>query len=213
MTMRALLAGLILAVAAGAASAQDRAANLEAARALIERAQLSDVFAPFEDDAIAARHAASGLVCRFYPDDTRRELLVFNELPRGEDVGCVRDREGRAITFYATRYAPAISPEQSLAIAVEAIRQRFPDAQPVPATLSVSSEALPPMHVAHFLITVRGERWLTTAIVAQVGDWIYKLRFSARALDADELRAAELEANVLMAGALLPEAPPSPRSD
>ena len=92
-----MMRGLIFAIAAtlaGAASAQQPDANLDAARAIIERAQLGDVFAPFEHEQIATRHSASGLVCRFYASDTRSEVVVFSgNRPRGEDVGEAVDHE------------------------------------------------------------------------------------------------------------------------
>lgn len=216
MTTRALIFAIVLA-AAGAASAQEPPENLAAARTIIDRAQLGDVFEPFEDDQISTRHAASGLICHFYPDDTRSEVVIFTaSRPRGQDVGCIRDREDQATTLYATRYEPQISAEQALAQAEAAIRQRFGDAQPTPASLVMSSEALPPTLVAHYLITLRGERWLTSVLVAQSGEWIIKLRVTRRAVDAQGLLQAELEANAMMTAALLeqlglqrvPETPP-----
>ncbi|WP_395645628.1 hypothetical protein [Terricaulis sp.] len=203
--MRHALIALFAAVSiAGAAHAQQPDANLAAARAIVERAQLEDVFTPLADDHISVRHAASGLVCHFSAADTRSDVVVFgSSLPRGDDVGCVRDREGQAVTLYATRYDQPVRAEDALAAAETAIRRRFADAQPTPATLTMNSEALPPTLVAHYLITLGGERWLTTAAVAQSGAWIIKLRFSSRAADSAELRQAELEANALMTLALL----------
>jgi len=203
MAMRALIFALVAGLAS-AAHAQDVDANLAAARAMIERAQLGDVFEPVAKDHVATRHPASGLVCHFFPGGTRAEVVVFaGNLPRGEDVGCISDREGQATTLYATRYNPSMSVQQALADADAAIRHRFADAQPSPAGIVMSSEGLPQTLVAHYLITVQGERWLTSAIVAQSGEWIIKLRFTTRARDADELRAAELEANAVITLALI----------
>ena len=206
MRFLALLAAVCV-LSAGAAHAQSRDVNAAAARALIDRAQAADLFEVVEGDSVATRHLASGMVCHFYPGATRVELLIFSNLPRGEDVGCVQDRADQATTLYATRYAPPMSARDALADAEAAIRQRFPNAQPSPPSIVMSSEGLPATLVANYLITVRGERWLTSAIVARVGDWIIKLRYSGPARDAEGLMQAELEANAMITAALLEMAP------
>jgi hypothetical protein len=62
----------------------------------------------------------------------------------------------------------------------------------------VSSEGLPQLHVAHFLVTIRDERWITSVLVAQSGDWIYKLRYTARAVEDDDLMRHQLEAAAML---------------
>jgi hypothetical protein len=190
-------------VFAGAASAQSE--RFEAARAMIERAQASGVFEPLEDDnVIMVRHAASGMVCLFSSDNRRAELMLFSSgLPRGDDVGCIRDSQDLWTTLYATRYAQPMSAEQALGEAVAGIQNRFQDAQRTPAIIQMSTESLPPLHVAHFFVTLEGDRWITSALVAQSGDWILKVRYTAPAPDEDAVRRHQLEASAMLAHALL----------
>jgi hypothetical protein len=201
-----ILRGLLvpLALMASPALAQAHApSGVATARALIEADHVGDLFEAVEDANIEVRHKASGLICHFYDNETTQRLLIFSGQPRGYDVGCAREREGQAVTLYATRYTPAISLQQALADAEAGIRNRFSDAQPTPALLSMTSEALPDMRVQHFLVTVRGERWLTSALVAQSREWIIMVRYSQRAVDQDALLQAQLEANAIMTLALL----------
>ena len=206
MASRKVLPPLAAAVAlafATPADAQTDGRPYAAARAMIDEAQLGDVFAPVEDDQISVRHMASGLVCRFSRGSARAELTTFSGQPRGDDVGCIRDSADQATTLYATRYAPPISAEQALYEAVAGIRHRFSDARPTPQTVQMSSEGLPEQHVAHFLVTVAGERWITSAIVARSGDWIIKLRYSARAVEDDAVMRHQIEAGAIFTLALL----------
>ncbi|MGD9817009.1 MAG: hypothetical protein AB7Q23_17560 [Hyphomonadaceae bacterium] len=174
-----------------------------AARAMIEEAQLSDVFEPVEDERISVRHIASGLVCHFSFNNIRAEVVIFSGQQRGDDVGCLHETDIRATTLYATRYDPPMSAEQALDSAIAGIRDRFDDEQPTPALATLQSDALPQPHVAHFLITVRGERWITSALVARSGDWVIKLRYSARAVEDDSLMRHQLEAGAIFTLALL----------
>lgn len=188
---------------AGAANAQEPT-SIEAARTMIDEAELGDVFEPVAHDSlISARHIASRMICHFSTTDTRSELAVFSTLPRGEDVGCVSDRPDQATTLYATRYNPPMSAEQGLAEAVAGIRHRFADAQPTPALLTMQSESLPRPHVAHFFVTIRGERWISSALVARSGDWVIKLRYSARCIEDDAIMRHQLEAGAIFQLALM----------
>jgi hypothetical protein len=185
------------------AAAQEQT-SFATARSMIESAQLTDVFEPVDDEHVTVRHRASGLVCQFFDNETRTQLATFDSgLPRGDDVACVADRDGSATTIYATRYNPRKSAEDALAEAVAGIRHRFPEAHPTPTALSITTEGMPASLVANFLVQVRGERWLTSATVAQSGDWIVKLRFSARALEDDALLRTQLEAGAMFAATLL----------
>lgn len=189
-------AALLLAfVTAAPAFAQTAEAPIERARAMIAEAGVGDLFEPAEDaESIRVRHAASGLICRFYGGEARTRIMTFDGRPRGDDVGCARDTDEQYVTLYATRYSPTISVQQALNDAEEAIRARFSDARPTPSLLSVSSEALPQPSASHFFVTIDGERWITSAIVAQSGDWIIKLRYSAPAPDDQVLTRLQLEA-------------------
>jgi hypothetical protein len=181
--------------------------RLEESRAFVEAQNVADLFEAIDDDNIAVRHRNSRLVCRFYGGETTRRLVTFSGQPRGDDVGCITDREHQAITLYATRYTPAITPEQAMADAIAGIRHRFADARPTPTLLHMTSEGLPTPLVQHFLITLNGEQWITSVFVVQSGEWIIKLRYTARALDEAALMPAQLEANAVIMGALLDIAP------
>lgn len=199
--MRALLvAAAALAVSAQGAFAQDSApSGIEASRALIANAELTDVFVPIEHESPAVRHTASGLTCHFFGAPTRMQLATFAGQPRGNDVGCVSDYADKATTLYATRYTPPISLEEALAGGVAGIRHRFPDAQPLASTMTVTVDGAPVPRVAQFTITLNGERWFTSVIVAEANGWIYKLRYTARAVEDESLTAHELEAGAMFA--------------
>lgn len=202
MLLRSILFAAILAAAAPALG--QTPSQSAAARAMIDQFGVADLFDAVEDDSIAVRHRASGLTCHFYPEENpRNELLVFtSQLARGEDVGCVSENSVRFVTLYATRHSPPITAEHALTEAEAGIRARFSDARPTPAVLRVSTEDLPQAHTRHFLITIDGEQWITSALVARSGDWIIKVRYTARAAD-DAIMPAQLEANLYLQHVLL----------
>lgn len=137
-----LIAAAALALSATQAFAQQETqpTPFQASQALIERFEMSDVFAPVEGDSVSVRHIRSGLVCHFFGTPTRTELLAFSGSARGEDVGCLTNVEGKVMTLYATHYDPPISTEEALQHGIAGIRRSFPDAQPTPATLNFSTE-------------------------------------------------------------------------
>lgn len=209
-----LVVGLALSMTATALAETSVQGGIAAARAFIDSEGVGDVFEGVEDENIKIRHRASGLTCHYYGEETTRRLLIFDGLARGDDVGCASEREHQAITLYATRYSPAVSLQGAMADADAAIRNRFTDARPTPALLSMSSEGLPEVHAQHYVITLRDEQWLTSVFLAQSGDWIIKLRFTQRALDQEALMPAQLEGNAIMMLALtdLAGQPPSPEA-
>lgn len=200
--LRELLVCAALAAASPALAQESPQTGVVEARTLIEAEGVGDLFETVEDDNIAVRHTASRLTCHFYGNETIRRLVVFSGRPRGDDVGCALEREGQAITLYATRYAPSITAEQALADAEAGIHHRFADARPTPTLLHMTSEELPVPLMRHFLITLAGEQWITSALVAVSGDWVIKIRYTQRAADQDALRRAQLEANAIMMLAL-----------
>lgn len=204
--MNRLLRGLLVCAALALASpvlAEEPQTGVAVARALIASEGVEDLFEAVEDDNVTVRHTPSRLTCHFYGNETVRRLIVFSGQPRGDDVGCALEREGQAITLYATRYAPAITAQQALADAEAGIRHRFADARPTPTLLHMTSDGLPEPLMRHFLITLAGEQWITSAFVALSGDWVIKIRYTQRAADQDALRRAQLEANAVMMLALM----------
>ncbi|MBC7767470.1 MAG: hypothetical protein H7124_01645 [Phycisphaerales bacterium] len=172
--------------------------RIEEARALIQTNGVGDVFEALEDDSIAVRHTASGLTCHFYGGETRIDLIAFSQVARSDDVGCNSEGENRSQTLYATRYMPPITVDRAMGDAIAGIRNRFSDARPTPALMSMSTEGLSEPLIQHFLVTVRGEQWMTSAYIVQDGEWIIKLRYSQQATN-EELMAAQLEAGAIFA--------------
>jgi hypothetical protein len=133
--MRSLACALVMFAAATPALAQTAPADQQAARDLIATAQADGVFEPLSSDAnqIVVRHQRSGLVCRLAPGNTNR-LVIFPQSARGEDVACDSHDTRQYVTIYATRYPFETNLEEQAAGAENAIRQRFPDAQPFAAS-------------------------------------------------------------------------------
>jgi hypothetical protein len=65
--------------------------------------------------------------------------------------------------------------------------------------MTIAPDGVTPPRVAQFLVTVNGERWFTSVTVAEANGWIYKLRYSARAVETESLTAHELEAGTMFA--------------
>lgn len=190
--MRSLACALIFLTIAAPALAQTAPADQQAARDLIAAGQGDGVFEPvFADaDQIVVRHMPSGLVCRLAPGNTNR-LVIFPQSARGEDVACDSQDGRQYVTIYATRYPFETNLEEQAAGAENAIRQRFPDAQPFAAS------SAPANRTVQFIVTRDGQRTYTSASLAQVGQWVIKLRFSAPAPDDAAAHAAETQANAL----------------
>lgn len=192
--MRRLICALALSwIAIAPASAQDQSA----ARAIIAAAGADGVFEPVgAENVVAVRHARSGLVCRLDPAFTNR-IVLYPQAARGEDVSCDSHGAGNVfVTLYATRFGFETTLDEQLAGAADAIRQRYPDARPLPATGDVS-EAGVPAQSTHFLVTRNGVQMYTRASVAQIGQWVIKLRYSAPAPDGAAAAAAEQTATAL----------------
>lgn len=187
----------------GATREQIAAARAEA-DALIASTRAPNLFENISDaDGMAkVRHKASGLVCTFVPGAENNTLMVFESgLPRGDDVGCNADIGPLYVTYYATRYGPGYSTADSARDAVAAIRNRFPDARPYEGSgVSVGPpEGVTDVQNVALLIGPREQPRYTHALVAKVGEWIFKQRMTSDgAEDA-------IMANQIMAGAYFNE--------
>lgn len=210
--MRLLPAALVaFTLTATQAFAQEAPSSpLQSAQALIDRFQVGDLFVPVEGESVTVRHLASGLVCHFFGTPTRTDLLVFSadNAPRGSDVGCLTNVDGKIITLYATHYDPPLSLDEALRGGIAGIEHSFPGAQPTPATMTISTEGAPTPRVAHFLATRNGQRWFASVAVAEFNGWIFKIRYSAPAPEETPLTSHELEAGSLFTLALLDLLPP-----
>lgn len=196
--MRAALAALAL-LAAPAYADEPDAARIAAAgvtsQALIDQGDAQGVFEIIPGAEVAARHPASGLVCRFNDNGAGAQIVIFPQLRRGENVACNQQSDSRAVTIYATRYPPPPTTlRDQIEIADDAILRRYADAAPhTQADAANTSLGVPALHV-RYIVTWNNERTFTRASVAIVGDWVIKMRYSAYAEDDAEARAAESDA-------------------
>lgn len=209
--MRALVCALAFAFAAPAwaqTGAEPTAAPGSIAYGMIENAEANGVFELVHDGHVTVRHVGSGLVCHFLRDGAGGRLVLYPGLPRGDNVSC-DSHDGRVyVTLYATRFPFRTTLDEQVEGAETVIRQRFPDAQPLPLSAEFRSDQVPPRRTVQFIVTRDGERTYTSASVAQVGDWIIKLRYSARAPDARAALEAEAVSTRIFDGALAEMVPP-----
>jgi len=189
--MRTLVCAMTLSFVASAAYADAPQAALD----LIASADAQGVFeaAPSEPGAIIVTHPRSGLVCRLGAGAANR-LLIFPQAARGEDVACETSADGETVVLFATRFSFTTSLDEQINGVADAIRRRYPEAQPAPAVRPIISDTLPPHRSSAFYISREGARCLTSVSVAQVGDWIIKLRYTAPAPNEAAARAAEQNA-------------------
>lgn len=179
----------------GSAPSAATPAEIAAARAVadqvIARADAGDLFTNVTDGKVAAvRHTKSGMVCTFEALGENDGIVVFpaGDVPRGDDVACRKEVEGVSLTHYATRYPEPETAKQGLEMAVDAIRQRFPDAKWYEgATTELSTDRtgkpeIPQTWQAHYVVGVQGHEYYTSARVAVHGEWQYKQRLTV-ALD------------------------------
>jgi hypothetical protein len=197
--MRPLAGTVALCIIASPAFADAPQAAIE----LIAGAGAQDVFiaGASEPGAIVIRHPRSGLVCRMGAGAANR-LFVFPQSARGDNVGCESVLDGVTTVLFATRFRFPTSLDEQVAGVETAIRQRYPDARPYLATRPISSDTLPAHRAAAFFVSRDGVRSFTSASVAQVGEWVIKLRYTAPAASDETARQAEAVAERMFAEAL-----------
>lgn len=183
--------------------AEPQAAPASIALGLIETAQAEGVFELVHDSHTTVRHVGSGLVCHFGNDGAGGRIILYPNLPRGDDVACDWN-DGRAFTtIYATRYPFNSTLQEQIEGATGAIRNRFGDAIAMPAPAAqTADDGLPTRRTARFIVMREGQRYYTRASVARIGSWIIKLRHSAPAPDDDAAAEADARADALMNGTL-----------
>ncbi len=191
--MRAALLALIIALGlSNPAGAQSEPApeqlRAEAAR-LIAEANAGDFFVPEPSaPAVAARHVASGLLCRLgardRPGDIRIVASESQDIHRGDDVSCTLHAGASVVTLYASRYPETQSLEAAFQGAVGALRQVHTTAELIdPSTLQWVTlgdrPPPPPSATAAFRINVNGHDAFTRVPVYVANGWVYKLRFTS----------------------------------
>lgn len=188
-----------------APTAQDIARARALADRLIAEADAAGLFVNTTDGDVArVTHVASGMTCMFEDNEASR-IHIFDSsavgLPRGDDVGCISRTLDIDLTLYATRYRPLPSEQRIMADAVNAIRQRWPDAAGFEGdlvTISVGNDEPPLM--AAFNVETDGGPSLTMALVSNIGEWGYKARTTGPAEDPMML---SLVSGMLFSSALL----------
>ena len=218
----AFIAALMAAppVAAQEADKPATAEQIAQAKAIADRligsAEAEGVFVNSTHDAIArVTHVASGMTCMFDggPED---RIYIFpnqdDEVPRGDDVGCITRDEALDIdlTLYATRYRPLPEEAAVMADARNAIENRWPDAKPYTGDLTtLSLEGQAPTLMTAYRIMLGDEEKLTMALVSHRDGWGFKARATGPYEDAT---GVSLYAGILFEGALMARAAGSPRN-
>lgn len=169
---------------------------------MIENADAIGVFDIVHNGQVSVRHLASGMRCDFDRDGNGSRIVLFQGLPRGEDVACDTQYETEFFTLYATRYTDGRTLTYALDEAEAAIRNRFPDARPAPAAVDISTAGLPEQRARHFLVTINGRPHFTSVVIAQANGWTYKVRFTTL-IEGDDLMRYQLQAGLLLTGVLL----------
>ena len=194
--MRALFGALALSFIAWPALADPPEGEPQASAGALGLELIADAGAegvfetlPSPPRTIVVRHARSGLVCRMDVDHANR-LLIFPRAARGEDVACETSADGETVVLFATRFSFDTTLDEQIRGAEAAIMRHYPDAQPYAATIALNSDTLPAHRSAAFVVTRDGARTFTSASVAQVGEWVIKLRYTTRAPDDAAARAA-----------------------
>jgi hypothetical protein len=206
--MRAVVYTLAFALVLAPALAQEPATEPAAASGslgveLIAAASAEGVFEAVasEPHTIVVRHSRSGLVCRLGAGDANR-LVIFPQAARGEDVACETEHGGVSVRLFATRYSFATSLDEQIRGAGGAIERLYPGAQPFPIAHTVGDSGLPPHRTVAYLVERQGVRSFTSASIAQIGDWVFKLRYTAPAATADAAGATASVAERTFAEAL-----------
>lgn len=202
--------GLLLTLAFGtpapanAAADARPAATLTSATAeanrLIAASGSPDLFENITTNGVArVRHTASGLVCSFKPGAANNTLVLYSHpgWALGDDVGCNADMGEVYLTYYATRYPPGYSAEDSARDAAAAIRNRFPEARPHSGTAASveAPEGVGPIARTAFVIGGDAQPGYTHALNAKVGEWIFKQRMTVRGGDIEILAAQVIAAS------------------
>jgi len=189
------------------------AAPAAIAQELIAQASAEDLFELVAaEHLVAVRHSRSGLVCRMDPD-SRNRIVIFAQAARGEDVACDSTDGRESVTLYATRFSFETDLDEQIAGAENAVRHRFPNAEPYSATIEESADSAAPASRSMQFIVARqdGARMYTRASVALVDGWAIKLRYTVVAPDDETARQGELT-SALLWRSVLAEIAASPAS-
>lgn len=220
--MRLTTVALFAWLAASAASAQamepqralERLARIAEAERLIAAAEAQGHLIPGEEDGMAvARHPASGLVCRFELGDSVNRIMLFPDLPAGDDVGCSSEVDGVYQTVFATRYGDGRGLTEALQAAMNEAAAAYAETAPfeVNVDMMIQAEAdgvplqLPDYRATHFVLRHQGRQFFSRIAIAVVGEWVIKQRVTGPLEEADDLIG---RASVLWGVTLAPFARP-----
>lgn len=214
--MRALvIAFAVMWNASAVALAQDAPDALAPARAIIDRAQATDLFTPSaEDGRLTLHHSRSRLVCHFRADEQAR-IQVYpvqdGGPPRGDDVSCGVPVASATATFYATRYPQAVSVDDALAESVYEITHVSPQAREYDSVVPRDPLEPIPSRTQSFIIPNfmrQAGIFYSRTSVAVVDGWVYLMRFTGPEGGATE-QAAEAAWRGFEADLAVGAAPPN----
>lgn len=213
--MRRILCALALLALAPAAWAQDEeepaAAPGSIAEGMIDNANARGVFELIHSGQVSVRHIGSGMRCDFLRDGSNGRIVLFQGLPRGDNVACDSQEGDATVTFYATRFPFETTLDEQIRAAEAAIRQVSPDAALYLGETEIASDTLPAHISTQFILTRNGQRLYTRAAIAQIGAWTIKLRYTAPAPDdAAARRASENSWRTFVGKLEEMTAPPAP---
>ncbi len=199
----ALALFLAMAAPAGAQEEEPTAAPGSIAIGMIETADAEGIFDIVHNGQVSVRHIRSGLVCHFARDGAGGRIVLFRGLPRGEDVACDANDGRESVALYATRYPRTTTLDEQIAGAEQALRTRYPNAQPYTPTLAVNGAA-PPFRTVEFIVARRedGARMYSRAAVAIISGWTIKMRYTLLAPDDEAARQGELTSSLMWRTAL-----------
>jgi hypothetical protein len=189
-TLLALIMALGLAFAPPAAKPEGATDELQAQAAqIIADADAAVFFVPESaPPAVAARHVASGMLCRLGGSSRPGNIQIISGeaqgIRPGENVSCTSHVGPGIVTLYATRYPEAPTLEQAFGGAVGALRQAHPTAELIdPSTLQWITlgdrPPPPPSATAAFRVNINGQEAFTRVSVYVADGWTYKLRFTS----------------------------------
>ncbi|WP_133251607.1 hypothetical protein [Zavarzinia aquatilis] len=138
------------------------------------------------------RHIQSGMLCTLDRASlfTLTRLLVFPTESVGDDVGCDHTLPDGKLTVFATR-KHGLSLDDYVAGTVNSMLRMFPQAKPRD-TIALRHKDLNPPRAASFDVTLDGRPYVTTAWIAEEGDWFVTVRstYPAEAGNLMEMQSA-----------------------
>jgi hypothetical protein len=170
-----LVAGSRAALADDPAPAPDPAAQAKS-QALIDRTPSGASVFRVDLDYGTVIHIQSGMMCpRGQPAMALDRLVIEPGVALGDDVACNYVGPSGKTTVFATRHGSQTL-EAYAADTFAAIRRIHPDARPIGGQESLLSPQISPPIKESFAIAQNGSAFITSAWIAQEGNWLILVR-------------------------------------